>query len=239
VSFEPAPVLRFGRGRPLALSLELMADPTDTWSHGAVRLGEAPGIVADWRPPIGIDRGSLMASALQAGTVGDSRLSAEWRVYAGEPIVELLLRVDWRARRQALKLLVPFPTRRRVDAVMGGAAIRALDGRERPLQGFTCLEGPRGRRLGVVAPDVFALDGDQAGARLTLLRSPLMAHHDPARAEDFPRAREADQGVHEFRFEFACFDGLEPAWLARRAAMAASPLLVADCTTGMASRGDD
>jgi len=136
-----------------------------------------------------------------------------------------------------LKLALPWATAERVDGVMGGWMVRALDGRERPVQGFTRLRGGAGA-LGVVCPDVFGLDADAHGARLTLLRSPLMAHHDPAPAEAFPRAMIADQGVHAFRFEFAAADGATPAWLARRASMARRPPAIGELTRGMGERGD-
>jgi alpha-mannosidase len=179
-----------------------------------------------------------MASALQRGSVRGADLLAEWRVYAGEPMVELMLRVHWRAARRLLKLTMPIKLAARTDGVMGGALPRDLDRRERPIQDFTWLRLADGRALGIVCPDVFALDGDADGVRLTLLRSPLMAHHDPSPAADFPRAVCTDQGVHEFRFQFTAFDGLIPDELARRAAMLHRPPIMADWTKGMTARGD-
>ena len=54
---------------------------------------------------------------------------------------------------------------------------------------------------GVVCPDVFACDATPERLRLTLLRSPLMAHHDPS-PPSFARPVVADQGEHLFRFRF-------------------------------------
>ncbi|HLK25480.1 MAG TPA: glycoside hydrolase family 38 C-terminal domain-containing protein [Caulobacteraceae bacterium] len=219
-------------------ALGLFEDLTDTWSHGVDRLGDQQLASANWAPPRALDRGQLMCSAVQQGEIGDSRLTAEWRVYAGEPLVELLLSVHWRARHQLLKLALPLDVEARVDGVMGEPLRRALDGCERPIQGFTWLDLGGGRMLGVVCPDVFALDADPAGVRLTLLRSPLQAHHDPAPAHGFPRAEPADQGVHHFRFQFVAFDGLDPAWLKARAEAMLRPLVVCDWTAGMPARGD-
>jgi len=237
LAFNPAAAMRFGE-TSITPRLELFDDPTDTWSHGVARFGETPIAEARWAAPRQIDDGPLMWSAIQTGAVGDTTLTAEWRLYEGEPIVELLLTVHWRARRQLLKLVMPGAFNARVDGVMGGALARALDGRERPLQDFAWLGGPADSPVGIVCPDVFAMDADAGGARLTLLRSPLMAHHDPASADAFPRAVPSDQGVHQFRFEFAAFKGLSPEWLALRAAMVRRPLICADCTRGMDARGD-
>jgi len=238
VRFEPAPRLDFRDDVWVAPRLELHADPTDTWSHGVDRLGQGLIATADWEPARLIDDGPLMMSAIQHGAVGGADLNAEWRVHAGEPAVELLLRVHWRARRQMLKLVLPMRLEARIDGVMDGVLPRTLDGRERPLRDFTLLRRDDGRAFGVVCPDVFALDAQADGPRLTLLRSPLMAHHDPAPADAFPRAIAADQGVHEFRFLFAAFEGLSTDWLERRAAMLHRPLIAADWTRGMTARGD-
>jgi len=238
VGFDPAATLSFEGLAALAPRLVLSEDPTDTWSHGVDRLGEVQVAAARWSPPTLIDDGPLMRSAIQQGSIGDSELTAEWRVHAGEPVAHLRLRVHWRARHRLLKLILPLALASRVDGVMGGELARDLDGRERPLQDFAWFRRAAGSPLGVVCPDVFALDADPAGARLTLLRSPLMAHPDPAPADAFPRAEPADQGVHTFRFQFAAFDALTPAWLAARAAMEHRPLIVADWTKGMTARGD-
>ncbi|MFI4973852.1 MAG: hypothetical protein ACHP84_04850 [Caulobacterales bacterium] len=238
VSFGEAASVGLPGGIAVAPRLEVRDDPTDTWSHGVARLGGALAAAPAWGPARLIDDGPLMRSALRAGTIGASDLAAEWRVYRGEPLVELLLRVHWRAARQVLKLVLPMGLKGRVDGVMGGTLARDLDGRERPLRDFTLLHREDGCAVGVVCPEVFALDAAPDGVRLTLLRSPLMAHHDPARAEDFPRAPHADQGVHEFRFLFAAFEGLTPDWLEQRAAMLHRPPIAADWTKGMTARGD-
>lgn len=123
-------------------------------------------------------------------------LAAEWRVYADETWVELILDVHWAARFKVLKLVLPASEEAaRLDGTPGMALTRANDGKERPLQGYTCLG-----RLGVVCPEVFAMDATPAQARFTLLRSPFMAHHKPQGF--FPAAITADQGSHRFRFRF-------------------------------------
>ena len=238
IAFGPAASIGFGGRDPIAPRLELYEDPTDTWSHGVDRLGEALVANATWEAARSVDNGPLMRSAIQRGSIGDADLTAEWRLYEGEPVVELLLHVGWHSVHRLLKLVLPMPLVKRVDGVMGGSLSRDLDGRERPLQDFVWFGRDKGCPVGVVCPDVFALDAAPEGARLTLLRSPLMAHHDPAPGRAFPRAMPSDQGVHLFRFQFTAFDGLTPDWLAQRAAMMHRPLIAADWTKGMTARGD-
>lgn len=202
-------------------------DGSDTWSHGIDRYGDG-GDAPTWSAPQTVDAGPLLTSAIVAGRVGDSRLRAEWRVYAGEPFVELLLEVHWAERNRVLKLVLPTAggAATRIDGTPGMGLERANDGVERPLDGWTSLAG-----LGVACPDVYALDATPARARLTLLRSPVMACHDPNPGSP-ARAVFADQGVHRFRFRFWP-GGLAPQMLAPQTEAMLRPPLWAELTRGM------
>ncbi len=129
-------------------------------------------------------------------------LQAEWRVYGGESAVELRLGVHWLDRRKVLKLCLPLPAAvdSRIDGIPGGELIRANDGKERPLMDWSMFEIDSAR-LGIVCPEVFALDSSPQVARFTLLRSPLMAWHDPA-SDAVLDPVTADQGAHTFLFRF-------------------------------------
>ena len=250
VSLRGAGSLAFRQGRLPLPRLELLADPSDTWSHGLDRYAEGPLTTRPspwasgkgeeeprWQAPLLVDTGPLMASLLQHGVIGKSRLTAEYRVYTGEPFVELRLRVHWIERHKLLKLIWPLKgIARRWDGVMGGELERACDGKERPLRDRTLLETKSGLRIGVVCPDVFALDCTSKRLRLTLLRSALMAHHDP-HPGNAPRFTVSDQGEHEFRFQFHCGSYLEGQLLDRQAFMYQRPLAAADLTRGMLAIG--
>ena len=221
----------------LAPRFELLDDPTDTWSHDVDRYAEGPGVLATWKPAVVVDKGPLMAAFIREGAIGDSRLWTETRVYADCPIVDVLLRVHWRARQQVLKLVLPFdkPAKDRIDGIPGYHLQRKLDGCERPVRDWSLFEFAKGAQLGIVCPDVYALDATPDRLRLTLLRSPLMAHHLP-RAADALRGQVADQGVHEFRLRFIGGVALQPADLDAHAAMLCRPLIRADVTRGMGER---
>ena len=219
--------------------LELLEDSTDTWSHGADRYIEGPASTSIWSLPVILDSGPLFGSILRCGQLGRSQVTEEWRLYAGQPYVELLLRVTWAERQQVLKLVWPFltPITSRIDGVMGETLPRALDAIERPLRDFTLLELALGtddappRRVGVVCPEVYALDATPYRARFTLLRSPLMAHHEPRQAASSPRTRVADHGVHEFRFRFFVNPTAED--LNQQAMILQRPPLIGEWTAGM------
>ena len=226
--------LAFGRRAPLSPVLQLVDDPSDTWSHGISHYG-APIAEAVWEAPEQVEDGPLRAALIQKGRIGKSRLHAEWRLAANEEDAELLLRVFWAQERSLLKLTVPLPSsaKERTDGIMGGSLVRRNDGRELPLRDWTQVTCGKSS-LGVVAPDVFALDADEKQVRFTLLRSPLLAHHDPHPASH-PRGIIADQGEHLFRFRFF-YGKADIERLERHALSLQQPLLFADLTRGMPGR---
>jgi len=214
--------------------LDLVDDPSDTWSHDVDRYGAESIASAEWEKPEALDQGPLMGALEVRGQIGQSTLVAEYRVYAGEPFAELLLRVAWAEQHKALKLTVspPGPLTGHVVGIPGGELRRLPDERELPAHDRTLVELADGRRLGLVFPDAYALDARADRLRITLLRSPLMAHHDPYRARG-PRGIHADQGVHEFRFRFLAGPDITGRDLDRQALMFHRPLLGADLTRGM------
>jgi alpha-mannosidase len=226
--------LQFPDGQSLDLpQLELIEDPTDTWSHDVDHYAGAVAARAAWEAPQLMDAGPLMFALVQRGAIGRSTLLADYRVYAGLPCVELRLRVHWSEQHKALKLAVAVPgAARRWDGIPGAGLERACDGRERPVRDWTLVELPAGKRLGVVCPDVFGLDGDGQRLRLTLLRSPLLAHHCPHSGEG-ARYLFADQGEHEFRFQFWSGPEVTAELLDQHATMLNRPLIGAEVTRGM------
>jgi len=226
--------LRFGEMGLPTPRLDLVEDLSDTWSHGLDRYPEAAQACAVWSGPCKVECGPVMAALVQQGRLGQSWVLAEYRVYAGEPFVELRLRVHWAERHRVLKLVLTLASGalRRRDGVLGGAIERSLDGAERPMRDWTLLHLRDGGNVAVVSPDAFALDATAERVRLTLLRSPRMAHHDPCRRSD-PRDRFADQGEHEFRFRFYAGKGLREEYLDDQALMLHRRLIVAELTRGM------
>ena len=229
--------LAFGVGVTLSVpELMLYEDASDTWSHNLDRYGEQPLARASWDAAEIVDHGPLMASWIRAGSVGDSRLTAEWRVY-GEGFAELRLAVDWRERHKLLKLVQPLagPPVRRSDGILGGWLARPFDGRELPLRDGMIIEGDGGTVFGIVAPDVYAADATSDRVRFTLLRSPAMSHHIPGTGQG-PRRTFTDQGEHVFTFRFFGGPSVTPDLIDRHASQMQRPPIIADLTRGMPLR---
>jgi alpha-mannosidase len=221
--------------------LALYDDPTDTWSHGIDRFARENRQAAAWQTPQVIDNGPLMASLIQTGTIGSSQVQAEWRIHQGQRWIECHLRVNWMERRRVLKLEINLPSdiAEREDGILGGSITRAPDGRELPLRDWTRLntktEAGSGIQMAIVAPEIYALAGDARCVGLTLLRSPLMAWHDPNPGVH-PRGIYSDRGEHFFRFRFMAAPTISVAALDQMAFGLQRPPLTADFTRGMKNR---
>lgn len=188
------PILAGGGGVPLVLE-----DRSDTWSHG----------VAAYRKVIGRLR-RVRAEILEAGPVRgclrvefaneDSRLSLDYLLGAGEPFVIVRGQVDWRGQWQALKLAfpVPFGADTWTAEVPYGTVVRPTNGEEEPVQQWVDLsEGNRG--LAVANDGRYSCSVEPSEIRVTLLRSPAFAFHDPFQPPSFTQHRFTDQGVQEFQ----------------------------------------
>jgi alpha-mannosidase len=213
--------------------LRLIGDPSDTWSHGIDRYGEG-GERASWGEPQLTEHGPVFAEFAQTGRIGGSEILRQVRVYAGQSMVEMAFRIDWNERNRVLKLVLPcgpLTPVKRWDGIGGGCLERALDGAERPLRDWTLLANADGLRLGVLSPDVYALDATAERIRWTLLRAPQMAWHDP-HAGGRLDGRYIDRGEHDFVFRFYAGD-LTPEFLDAKADMRQRPPALADLTRGM------
>jgi alpha-mannosidase len=222
-----------GKKRTGIPDIDVIQDETDNWSHRVDRYPEGPVRSVNWGRCHMVESGPLHAAVGRQGTCGASAFKTEWRVYAGEPWVELILEILWVEHHEVAKLVLPLHEKllRRVDGIPGSGLERPNSGREVPLQDWTYLE-LSGGRLGIVSPDVYALDATEKRVRLTLLRSPIQTHHAPGIAARL-QAVFADQGEHKFRIRFCLGDRVTPEYLAQLAMQMHRPPVIGDLTDGM------
>jgi len=213
------------------IRVEVFEDLTDTWSHGVASFdGRRLGVFepcGEWRAA---ELGPLRAGAWRTFRAADATLL--WRVFldAGEGLLRMRLRLHWRGERKVVKLVVPaaFAPRRRLDGCPGGALERPLDGREYPVRDFVALEG-EGLALAAASADVFAADvGPEGAIRLTLLRSPPYAFHDPFELPDAHAYPVTDQGVHEYEIALLVARSLDRDSLLDEAARQSNPVWVTE-----------
>ena len=227
------------RGSPILISVALLDDPTDTWSHFV------PGYARETRECFRVVRATVEEKGLLRATLrldaeaGKSTLSIWFRLYRGSPTLEIDLALTWAEKLTVSKLVLEFPdaVSDRDDTVPGAIMKRAQDEKEYPLLDTTVVNRTGGSRTLVCSPDAFGLDGLDRTVRFTLLRSSVFAwqgKNDSIDPSEYQRW--TDRGEHFFRFR------LEPATDEAAAATVAErvhqPPLLFDWTVGMhAERG--
>ena len=226
---------------PCRISFAVLRDESDTWSHGLKGYAaQADG--AELKPvgkPVRAIDGPLVVEDRQRYEDGEGNWAdIAMRGEAGLPGVRLRIRLVWRTPRRIVKLRLDpgFKVRRRIDGIPGGSLCRALDGEEYPTFNSCRLEGKDGRSLAAVSADVFACDVQPDGIlRLTLLRTPFFAHHEPATPAQADLAPVTDLGEHFFDMAILADAGEEV--LRRELYRQTQPLRFSETTLGMGPSG--
>ncbi|HND60822.1 MAG TPA: hypothetical protein PLB90_05025 [Opitutaceae bacterium] len=219
--------------------LKLIEDKSDTWSHNIDRFAGPQVDHAHWSAPVRVESGPVRHAWRIDGTIGQSRICADWRRYAGASFYELRLRVTWHEQHKLLRLSwnPGTPIARREDGISGGGVPRTSDGRELPLRDRSLLHLAHDGVAGVVAPEVFSVSGDESAVNLTLLRSCPFAHHDPKiLPEKLEHYAWIDQGEHVFTFRFFPAGKVTARELDRHALHLQRRPVIADLTRGMPYR---
>jgi alpha-mannosidase len=177
----------------------IVDDESDTWTH----------IISSYR-------GARRKMILESYTlVCQGPVSAEYEivyklfnstvilrvVLNGEQgTMDLRTRVIWNEHHRLLKLRIgsAFHQETFVSEIPYGAIERAADGREWPIQRWVCLGGGSGPALGVLNDGVYSCSAEGGSLDLTLLRSPVYAHHENHHPRPDIYHRYVDQGEADF-----------------------------------------
>jgi len=208
----------------------VIQDHSDTWSHGVTRFDDAIGVFAV-RKVARIERGPVRSSIRVESVYGQSRLRQDILLYRDLDRVEVRVTVDWREQFKALKVRFPLNLSGALRAtyeIPYGHIDRPTDGEEEPGQRWIDLsgtghgiEGLYG--LGILNDGKYSFDVSDRDLHLTVLRSPIYAHHvpyvpRPAADGSYDDYHFIDQGVQSFIYVLAPHrGGWEDAGIVRRA----------------------
>ena len=216
------------------IRLVLQRDGSDTWSHRLARYDEAEvaGVFDGCQV---VEAGPLRWTLRLRFSFGDSLVTLEVSLLAGDAVAQVRLRADWREPLVVLKLLLPWrlgPETRTVAGAAYGIAEREPRGNEEPVQGWLdCHDPVADVGTAICTGNLHGYDAAGSLVRLTVLRNPLAADHGggwgTTQPEDFPLS---DSGAHDATIRiFGHAGGWQDARLIARAAeMTRPPLIIAD-----------
>ncbi|HUS63991.1 MAG TPA: glycoside hydrolase family 38 C-terminal domain-containing protein [Kofleriaceae bacterium] len=175
-------------------------DPSDTWSHGVRRYDRALGAFDVVRVRV-VERGPVRAALRVESVWGASTLVQEYSIAAGDPRVEVRATVDWREKRKVLKLRFPTCVAAETATFEApyGFVERTAGGDEEP--GHAWLDVSSGSAgLSLLNDSKYSFDVAGGDIGMTVLRSPIYAHHDPLVPEEDGVYRYIDQGPQDFTY---------------------------------------
>jgi len=187
------------------LILSVLQDNSDTWSHAVKEFRIEAGRFGKARLQV-VEEGDVLAAIQIESSFRDSRAVQELTLYRDTPQIDCRIRINWQEAYHLLK--ITFET-----AIADGVAtfetpyahqVRAAGGEEEPCQQWFDLSGtvagaPCG--LSILNDGQYSADIRDNVMRLTALRSPAYAHHDPVRYTPESRQPIMDQGWHTLRLQ--------------------------------------
>lgn len=176
----------------------VMEDTSDTWSHNVRAYRKVVGRFKRTGARV-IESGPVRGCLEVDYAFRDSCLRFRFLLGTGEAHVTIQARVDWRQTFQALKLSFPIPSRPETwtSDTPYGTVVRAVDGGEEPVRQWVDMSG-EDRGVAIANDSKYGCSAEPGELRMTILRSPPYALHDPWTSRDFTRGEFTDQGPQTF-----------------------------------------
>ena len=183
----------------------VLEDRSDTWSHGVQGYTQVIGRFGAAQISA-YERGPLQASLLVERSFEGSTWLQQIILRHGEAELEIRNWLQWQGRWRLLKLAFAVPVHgpRSVHDAPFGWCERPCDGREVPVQMWSDVFGSAlagdGRVIGlaVLNDGKYGCDVSDSTLRVTVLRSPPYAYHEPHAFGSKGRYDWIDQGGQEF-----------------------------------------
>jgi alpha-mannosidase len=189
---------------------QVLHDESDTWSHGVTHYDQVIGEFKATGVKV-CDRGPLHGSLLIERAYEGNPWLQQVILRQGDPAITLHNWLNWQGRWRLLKLAFQVPTDqpRSFHDVPFGWLERPCTGREVPTQMWLDVTGPLSRTAAAGGPTQqvglallndgkYSCDVQGNIVRLTVLRSPPYAYHEPHVFGGKCRYDWVDQGYQEF-----------------------------------------
>jgi alpha-mannosidase len=180
--------------------LAAMADMSDTWSHDIVEFRVEDGRFGNARLEL-LEIGDVKATLRVVSHFGKSTAEQQITIYRDIDMIDCAFRINWQERYRMLKLgyetTVESGTATYDSAY--GCQVRNIQGFEEPGQSWFDLTGTVSSKPGgfaVLNDCKYGFDVCDQIMRISMIRSPLYAHHDRGRVDASLPYSVMDQGWH-------------------------------------------
>lgn len=181
-------------------------DPSDTWSHNVFIFNNQVGQFSA-RKVERIEQGPVKSVIRVTSEYNQSELIQEFAMFNERDEIEVSVTVDWHEHQKMLKLRFPVNVHQihATYEIPYGHIERMANGEEEPGQAWIDLSGVAYETndrygLSLLNDAKYSYDVNLNDLGLTVLRSPIYAHHMPAVPDPEKRYIYQDQGVQKFHY---------------------------------------
>ena len=203
----------------------VIEDRSDTWSHGVYQFHAVAGSFRATSVKR-VEHGPVKSTLRVESEYDRSRLVQEFTMYRELDQIDVQVTVDWHEQFKMLKLLFPVNLNflKATYEIPYGFIERPTNGEEEPALSWIDLSGvargvevPYGLSILNDGKYSFHIKGREMA--VTVLRSPIYAHHDPTQPAPGADYTFMDQGIQRFTYSLVPhFGSWEQAGTIRRAA---------------------
>jgi len=210
-------------------SLLVLDDNTDTWTHETNEYPDSGEYISfkDWY----VEESAIEKRVICKGNYNRSKINLVLSIYNDLPIIDIKIVVDWHEQHKLLKLIIPFNviSPKITVEIPYGSIVRNEEYVERPMQRWIDVTGTINEmKIGatIINDGIYSYDFRNNNLRLTLLRSPLYAHHIPYKLGKHREEEYTDQGLHYYRFIIFIHEGeLDKKRAVRMASILNTPII--------------
>lgn len=191
----------------------IIEDESDTWSHNTYTFNKAVGHFAPERMHL-VSQGPVKSVLRVEYRYQDSKLIQDFTVYAKLDRIDVRVEVDWHEHHKMLKLRFPMNLNhmKPVTEIPYGSIERKANGEEEPCQSWLDVSGTlRGSNIpygiSILNNAKYSCDIQIRDVGLTVLRSPIYAHHIPHLPDESRDYQYMDQGKQEFTYSILAHQG--------------------------------
>ncbi len=184
----------------------VLADHSDTWSHNVFKFDQVIGSFSARRLKL-VEHGPVKSVVRVFSEYGASTLTQDFALYPNSRQIDVTASVNWQERHKALKLRFPVNVHfmRATFEIPYGHIERFANGEEEAGQGWVDVSGSARDTnelygFSLLNDSKYSFDVNVRDIGMTVLRSPIYAHHDPAVPEKDGHYSYIDQGLQTFRY---------------------------------------
>ena len=181
-------------------------DPSDTWSHDVIRFNRETGVFVARSVRL-VEHGPVKSVIRVRSEYGASSLIQDFTMYREIPQIDVHVTVEWHEQLKVLKLQFPLniDSAKATYEIPYGHIQRPVNGEEEPGQSWIDVSGVArdagvSYGLSLLNDGKYSFDVNGNVMSLTVLRSPIYAHHDPLIPAPDRDYAFIDQGIQRFTY---------------------------------------